>query len=121
MSDEISLGLDDDDSSAEGIEVPGNLPTPLETLLDWTNQVSALKIAAALFPDLEAVVDNAGYFGPSPDPCAPDPGFCWLLCRTQDYAQEVWRYLDDHSDVLNLVPELQKTHALVVIHYHKFD
>ena len=44
--------------SAEGIEVPGNLPTPLETLLDWTNQVSALKIAAALFPDLEAVVDN---------------------------------------------------------------
>ena len=119
MSEDVRIG--GDETNEGGIEVPGKMHTPLDTLVDWTNEVVALQIASALFPDLEAVIDDNGYAGPSPDGLGPDPGFCWLLCRTQNYAEKVFQVLEDNAEELNLIPELHKNRALVVIRYHKFD
>ena|SRR5208282_4912958 len=118
MSDEIRIG--DDGTSNSGVEVPGREPDPLRDLVDWTEQVIALEHAHALFPDAEAVVDDNGYTGPSSDPLAPPPGWCWLLCGSQANAEQVSSYLEDHAEELNLVPNLDKRRALVYICFHRF-
>ena len=58
MSDGIRLG--DDQPASQGIEVPSGELDPLGDLIAWTDEVSALDRASALFPDLEAVVDDNG-------------------------------------------------------------
>ena len=119
MSDEIRIG--DDGTDSGGIEVPGTGPNPFCDLINWTEQVRALQRAHALFPDLEAIVDDGDYFGPAPDRIAPPTGWCWLLCGSQDKAQRVSDLLEDHAEELNLVPHLKKSMAIVYICYYKFD
>ncbi len=63
MSDGITMG--DDEPGGGGIEVPGGELDPLSELIAWTNEVSALDRASAVFPRLEAVIDDNGYFGSS--------------------------------------------------------
>jgi hypothetical protein len=103
MSEEVRIG--GDESNDGGIEVPGDPPTALERLVDWTNQVRALQIASALFPSLEAVIDADGYCGPV----------------AEDYAEEVFRYLDEYCVELDLLPSLDKKKALVYVQHHRFD
>lgn len=119
MSDEIRIG--DDGTGNGGIEVPGAEPDPLGDLVTWTEQVLALERARALCPDTEAVIDDNGYYGPSPDHLGPSSGWCWLICGSQDKAQRTCDYLEDHAEELDLVPHLKKNMALVYISYYKFD
>lgn len=118
MSDEIRIG--DDGASDGGIEVRGGEPNSLRDLVDWTEQVLALVRAHALFPDLEAIVDDNGYTGPSSDPLTPSSGWCWLLCGSQVHAEQVSDYLEEHAEELDLVPHLKKNMGIVYITYYKF-
>jgi hypothetical protein len=116
MSEEARL---DDGETGGGTEVPGETD-PLADLVGWTNEVLALQRASAVFPSLEAVIDDNGYFGSSTQLSGPHLCSCWLLCGSQEYSVEVFRYLDEHCVELNLIPELFKSKALVYIHYHQF-
>jgi hypothetical protein len=85
----------------EGREA-GNGPDPIWELVCWTNDVRATERAAAVFSSLEAVIDDR-------------QKTCWLLCGSQAGAVEVYRYLDEHAEELELIPELVKEKALVYI------
>ena len=119
MSEDVRIG--DDETGFGGVEVPGDPPTPLERVVDWTDQVRAFQIARALFPDLEAIVDSDGYCGPIADDFETHLGLCWLLCGTRGSAEAVFRYLDDYCVELDLLPSLDKNHARVYIQHHKFN
>jgi hypothetical protein len=43
------------------------------------------------------------------------------LAHMGGYAEAVWRYLEENCVELDLIPELQRSRALVVIRHHKFD
>ena len=94
MSDGIRIG--DDEHAGQGIEVPQGEFDPMSDLIAWTNEVSALDRASALFPDLEAVIYDNGYFGPSAD-VLTTYGSCWLLCGTRANAVQVFDYLQEHA------------------------
>lgn len=112
MSDGITMG--DEELHGEGIEVAGGGLDPLADLIAWTDEVSALNRASAVFPSLEAAIDDNGYFGPSASlTCC---GRCWLLCGNRADAVHVFLYLEDHSGELGLVPDLEENKAIVYIH-----
>jgi hypothetical protein len=117
MSDGISMG--ENEASGEGIEVPDGELDSLGDLIAWTNQVSALNRASAVFVELEAVVQDNGYTGPSAD-VLTTYGSCWLLCGSRSNAERVFRYLEDHAQELDLVPDLDENRALVYIHAPRF-
>ena len=100
MPEDIRPGHDDG-TLEEGREVRSE-PDPIWELVCWTNDVRATERAAAVFTSLEAVIDDR-------------QKTCWLLCGSQEGAVEVFRYLDEHADELELIPELVKEKALVYI------
>jgi len=103
MSDWITMG----DDAPEGIEVPGGDLDLLGDLIAWTNDVRAIERASAVFPSLEAVIDDNGYSGPSPDVLV-DSGRCWLLCGSRRNAVLVFHYLEEHAEKLDLLPDLEE-------------
>jgi len=116
MSDGINMR--DDELDCEGIEVPGGEIDPLADLVAWTEEVQALERASTLFPSLEPVIDDNGYFGPSAD-VLTSYGRCWLLCGTRTNAVQVFDYLRQHGEELNLIPDLEENKAVVYI--RKFE
>jgi hypothetical protein len=118
MSDGITMG--DDEPASQGIEVPSDDLDPLGELVSWTNEVRALERASAAFPDLEAVVDDNGYFGPSLGALTIYGG-CWLLCGTRANAVQVFGFLAEYADELDLIPDLDEGRALIYIHARKTD
>jgi hypothetical protein len=113
MSDGISMG--ENEASGEGIEVPGGELDPLGDLIAWTDEVSALNRASAVFPSLEPVVQDNGYTGPSAD-VLTSYGGCWLLCGSRANAERVFHYLEDHAEALDLVPDMERDKALIYVH-----
>ena len=113
MSDGINMR--DDELDCGGIEVPSGELDPLADLIAWTEEVRALERAAAVLPGLEAVIDDNGCSGPSTSSLR-SYGATWLLCGTRANAAEVFDYLQEHGDDLDLVPDLEKSKAVIYVH-----